>query len=233
MAADKKNKQMIVLDLEMNPVPKGSGSGLAREVIEIGAVRVCGKAITDSFRTYVRPSLSSTVSPYVRRLTGIRDGNLRNAPSFGEAVRELSDWIGMETETVICTWSDADRRQIMEESEAKTVEMPGNMSSYEDVQLMHHEKMGADITRTQMALHKAAEQYGIMMSRKESHSALYDARITAEILLVLIDSDKCRKQAEFLKRASWDSKETNDFGFCLGNLYRGIFERTDMQPARA
>lgn len=228
MIADRKTER-IVIDLEMNPVSreKANEHTLAREVIEIGAVRVRGNRTLDCFRTYVKPSLNSTVSPYIRRLTGIHDGNLRNAPSFEEAVRELSEWIGTN-ETVICAWSDADQRQLMEESAAKSVELPDNMAVFVDVQKMHYEKMGDDLARKQMALQKAAEQHGISMSRKESHDALYDAKITAEILNML-ESGKFQKQAALLRKASRDTKESTVTGFVLGDLCKGIFEQMDMQ----
>lgn len=219
---------MVVLDLEMNIVPKEAGSELAREIIEIGGVRICDNTVIDSFHTYVKPSLSNTVSPYIRRLTGIHNGNIRNAPSFEEAVRKTSGWIGTEKETVIYAWSDSDRRQLEKEAEAKTLVLPENMTVFRDVQRIHHEKMGADITREQMALHKAAEQYGIVMNKKDSHSALYDAEITAEIL-ILLETGQFQKQAAFLRKAVIKRKEADRACILLGDLCKGIFENMDMQ----
>ena len=65
MAVDQKKKQAIILDLEMNPVPKetASASGTTREVIEIGAVRVRDNKLADRFHTFVRPSFSKTITP--------------------------------------------------------------------------------------------------------------------------------------------------------------------------
>ena len=130
MTVDQKKKQAIVLDLEMNPVPteNENASGSAREVIEIGAIRVRDNKMYDCFHTYVRPSFSKTISPYIQQLTGIHDGDLKNAPSFRKAIQELSEWIGKGTETIIYAWSDADRRQLIEESSAKSVELPGNIA---------------------------------------------------------------------------------------------------------
>ena len=225
-------KQHIVIDLEMNTVPKKAGSELAKEIIEIGGVRVCDNTVIDSFHTYVKPSFSSTVSPYIRRLTGIHNGNIRNAPSFEEAVRETSGWIGTEKETVICAWSDSDRRQIEKEAEVKTLVLPENMTVFRDVQRMHHEMMGADITREQMALYKAAEQYGIIMNKKDSHSALYDAEITAEIL-ILLETGRFQKQADFLRKAADKRNKADKAGILLGDLCKGIFENMDMQSIDA
>lgn len=224
-----KRAQMIVLDLEMNPVPKEAASGLAREVIEIGAVRVLDNAVSgDRFHVYVKPSFSCTVSPYIRRLTGIHNGNIRNACSFEAAVRELSGWIGTDAETVICAWSDSDRRQLEEEAGAKKIVMPENMTVFKDVQRLHHEKMGADITRKQMALSSAAEQFGITMSKRDSHSALYDAEITADIL-VLLETGRYQKQASVLRRAACDRKGSAGSGFLLGDLCREVFEQMGKQ----
>ena len=230
MIADK-NTQRIVLDLEMNPISreKASEHTLAREVIEIGAIRVCRNATLDRFQTYVKPSFCREMSPYIRRLTGIHDGDLKNAPSFKEAVRDLSEWIGTN-ETVICTWSDADRRQLMEESTAKSVELPDNMVAFVDVQRLHYEKLGDDVARKQMALQKASEQLGIIFSRKASHSALYDASITAEILN-LLETGKYQKQLYLLRKATSSSKESAGAGYTLGDLCKGVFEQwKSLQP---
>lgn len=230
MKTVQKTTQMIVLDLEMNPVPKETASALAREVIEIGAVRILGNVVIDSFHTYVKPSLSSTVSPYIHRLTGIHNGNIKRACSFEAAVKDLARWIGTDAETAIYAWSDSDRRQLEEEAGAKNVVLPENMSVFKDVQRMHYEKMGADIARKQMALGKAAEQYGITMSKKKSHSALYDAEKTAEIL-VLLETGLYQKQAALLRKAAETKKEPAESGILLGDLCRGIFEQMNMQTA--
>ncbi len=231
LTTEQKHGQLIVLDLEMNPVKGEEAARLAREVIEIGAVRVCNNEIADSFQTYVKPSFSNNVSPYIRRLTGINDANIRHAPSFADAMHKLAEWIGAESGVVICTWSDADKRQIMEESAVKTVTIPGNLDVFEDVQLLHHEKFGADITRKQMALHKAAQQYGIMMSKKESHSALYDSKITAEILIQLL-TGRYQRQAYYIRKAAQD-RDVSSSGTLIGDLCKGVFEQMKLQTARA
>lgn len=232
LTVQQKKEQLIVLDLEMNPVTnpphRETASRLEREIIEIGAVRVVhGNVVDDNFQTYVRPSFSSRVSPYIHRLTGIHEGDFVDAPTFKDAIQSLSEWIGTGKGTVICAWSDADRRQITEESFAKNVPLPENMICFEDVQLMHHEKFGADITWKQMALSKAAEQYGINMSKKESHNALYDAKVTAEILIELL-SGRYQLQATRLRKAAMEKKKFMS-GFLLGDLCKEAFEMMNVQ----
>ena len=234
MAVDQKKKQAIILDLEMNPVPKetASASGTTREVIEIGAVRVRDNKLADRFHTFVRPSFSKTITPYIQRLTGIHDGDLRNAPSFAMAVQELSEWIGEDIETVICAWSDADRRQLIEESYAKSLKLPGNIAEFEDVQRMHFEKLGIEISYKHMALSKAALQYGITINSKKCHSALYDAEITAEIFLFL-QTGRYLKQAALLRNAAREKTGQSVSGFLLGDLCKELFESMNTQAARA
>ena len=105
------------------------------------------------------------------------------------------------------------------------------MTAFEDVQRMHYEKLGVEISYRQMALRKAAEQYGIIMSKKESHCALYDAGITAKIL-VLLETGKYQKQAKLLRKTACDRRESSMTGVLLGELYKDIFEQIKMQEEK-
>ena len=68
------------------------------------------------------------------------------------------------------------------------------------------------------------------MSKKKSHSALYDAEITAEIL-VLLETGRYQKQAALLRKAAETKKEPAASGILLGDLCRGIFEQMNIQTA--
>ena len=224
MSAHSSYEQAIVLDLEMNPVSGEQGSKLDREIIEIGAVRICDNKIIDTFQSYVKPVFSNNVSPFIRRMTGINEGKLRHAPSFTSALCTLSEWIG-NTETKIYAWSDSDYRQFQSECIAKEMDPPVNMTNWADLQLIYYEKLGADIVKKKTGLKKAAEQNGIVMDKQNSHRALYDADVTAQIFLML-STGRFQKQAALLKRAVQDDKEMSS-QMLLGEICKCFFEQTD------
>jgi DNA polymerase III subunit epsilon len=74
--------EFVVFDLETT----GLSASRCR-ICEIGAVRVRGLAIEDTFETLVNPG--AALPSYVAALTGIRDADLRNAPRAELAVRRF------------------------------------------------------------------------------------------------------------------------------------------------
>ena len=77
----------LVIDLEttgLNPAEA--------EIIEIGAVKIQGGQITESFQTLVRPK--QKLLPEISELTGITDAMLTNAPSADFALQALQDFAG-------------------------------------------------------------------------------------------------------------------------------------------
>lgn len=58
------------------------------DIIEIGAARIQGGRITDTFETLVRPR--EPVPPVVAELTGITDGMLETSPDVSEAIRSFA-----------------------------------------------------------------------------------------------------------------------------------------------
>ena len=75
--------ELVVFDLETT----GLSASRCR-ICEIGAVRVREFAIAETFETLVNPG--TLLPSFVSALTGIRDGELRRAPSAETAVRRSS-----------------------------------------------------------------------------------------------------------------------------------------------
>lgn len=81
------DQDFVVFDLETTGL-----SALNAHIIEIGAVRVSGGKMTDTFQTYVASPMS--VPPAVTQLTGITDEKLMGAPSLEEAICSFKDFAG-------------------------------------------------------------------------------------------------------------------------------------------
>ena len=92
----------IVLDLEWNqPVSYASaayrkvGSKLLFEVIQIGAAKVDETMqIVDSISIPICPTHYLTIHPRVKRMTGLTQEILCDAPAFSEGMERFMDWCG-------------------------------------------------------------------------------------------------------------------------------------------
>lgn len=220
--SDQTYEQAIILDFEMNPVTMENNTTLVNEIIEIGAVKVVNNGeITDRFQSYVRPVFSNTISPIIRRLTGIDESYLRHAPTFSFAIHMFSEWIG-KTKTKIYAWSESDFRQFQTECNEKRLNPPDNMNEWEDLQNIYFKKLGADITREKTALKKAAEQNGIVIDKRLAHRAFYDADITAQIYL-LLSTGRFQKQASLLREAH--NSNMSSTPLLLGEMCKSFFEQ--------
>lgn len=182
-------QQHIILDFEMNPVAKKYATvrkQLHREIIEIGAVRLNSEGnFQDSFSCFIKPEFSADIATYITKLTGIKKADVYQADSFEKAVWEFSKWIG-SGKTRIYSWSSSDQKQLLTECSFKQVNFPGNMQRWIDFQRVFPRLMELRQSKNLMSLHEAAEWYGISFNYVEAHRALYDAKITAELVVQAI-----------------------------------------------
>jgi Exonuclease len=79
--------EFVVFDLETTGL-----SHVSDRICEIGAVRIRGLELADTFETLVAPK--TTVPHAVRRLTGLSDDALRRAPGVRTAIRGFSAFAG-------------------------------------------------------------------------------------------------------------------------------------------
>ena len=104
----------IVIDLEMNPVNKTFKDIRRRttdEVIEIGAVKLDENyRQVDEFQCYVRPEYGE-ITKHITKLTGITQETVADKPTFAEAFRNFTNWIGTWDMTLY-SWSNSDIKQL-------------------------------------------------------------------------------------------------------------------------
>ena len=219
-------KQHIILDFEMNPVPKKSSSVrqcLCREIVEIGAVKLNERyEEVDRFNCFVKPQHSTDVAAYITKLTGIRNSDVQQAISFEEAVVALRQWIGGDA-TRIYSWSACDLIQLRTECDYKGILFPDNMRRWVDFQPLYPRFMGIDQRKPLMSLCEAAEWYGVTMDTKKAHRALYDAEITANLVKPILTGDY-RKQRECLKQTIIKQEHTYS-GMSLGDACGGVLNQ--------
>jgi DNA polymerase III epsilon subunit family exonuclease len=80
--------EFVVLDLETS----GSTPHLGAGITEIGAIRIKGGAVLDTFSTLVNPD--HPIPPYITALTGIDDETVRSSPPISEVISSLIDFVG-------------------------------------------------------------------------------------------------------------------------------------------
>lgn len=78
--------EFVVFDLET------TGAKEPHRVTEIGAFRVKGFEVKDTFQTLVNPETS--IPPFISALTGINDEMVANAPRFADIVNDFLEFIG-------------------------------------------------------------------------------------------------------------------------------------------
>lgn len=214
----------IVVDLEMNPIKHGNEARRigTNEVIEIGAVMLDDNHVEiASFRTYVKPQLNDGIAPAIRRLTGITNEMVENAPEFNVAFKMFTSWcLGTGDEFVIHAWSDSDYNQIKKEIEIKGYEPEDEERIITDVEwddFQHQFDIHLGFER-QLSLSSALDMAGIDFEGK-AHDALDDARNTAELLKLFSDEalfDKTlRKIKECMTPTSIDCSLGSLFDFSI------------------
>lgn len=80
--------EFVVLDLETS----GSAPHLGAGITEIGAIRIKGGEILQTFSTLVNPG--HPIPPYITALTGIDDFTVHNAPEISEVISSLIEFVG-------------------------------------------------------------------------------------------------------------------------------------------
>ena len=123
----------VVIDLEMCRVPKGMKKTYhyKHEIIQIGAALMNDEyEVIDKYCTYVKPEFGCLDS-FIRRLTGITDSDLKNAPMIKEALNEFLMWLPDDDITAI-SWSDSDRYQLLHELGEKRIKISGVLENMLD-----------------------------------------------------------------------------------------------------
>lgn len=183
----------LVIDLEMgevDPKDRESLGGLAKEIIQLGAVLLNDTfSVTREFNAYVRPQIGY-VSRYVQKMTGITNGMLRHAMEIREVLFEFSEWLP-EEELVAISWSDSDERQLFSEMRAKKIrikKLEALFPGWVDFQTDFGRMLGL---RERCSLSEALRIAHVHPEGKE-HDGLCDARNTALLLSKLKKSKKAK-----------------------------------------
>ncbi len=117
-------KTYVVIDVEMCKVQKRyrwKNYQYAHEIIQIGAVMM-NEAYEQigEFTSYVCPQYGK-IDNFIENLTGIRERDVKNAPSLEDVLHSMLLWIG-NRDVTFYSWSDTDYFQIRGEILAKEMD---------------------------------------------------------------------------------------------------------------
>ena len=171
----------IILDLEWNqPLSynssayKSVGGKLLFEMIQIGAIRMNERLeITDSFNQLIQPTHYVKLHPRIRRITGISQDDLADAPQFCEAAERFHAWCGEDS--VILTWGCDDISVFQQNLDFFKFRAP--FPPMYDLQRLYGELVGD--TKNRAGLKSAMERFAIEPDGEHPfHNALNDAYYT-------------------------------------------------------
>lgn len=175
--------QMIVLDLEWNqPVSyqcsayRKVGDRLLFEVIQFGAAKLNEKMeIVDEISVPVHPTHYLTIHPRVKRMTGLSNDVLCDAPDFVEGFEQFMDWCGEDC--VFLTWGGDDVSVLQQNVDFFRVER--DLPRMYDIQRLYSAAVGKS---GQTALKTAMEALDVQEDEARTfHNAMHDAYYTAEV----------------------------------------------------
>lgn len=182
----------IVFDLEFNQNISSlqnfdiKGSRYPFEIIQIGAVKLDLEFnVIDSFNRYVRPSIYSSILPFITELTGITTEQLLAEKSFPEIYKEFVEFID-DPNSIFCIWGMSDIKELYKNVEYHALNLKFlprmfiNLQPYVSLHMKFSQKK-------LMRLQHVVEVLEIPILN-EFHNALNDAYYTSRIFKKIYNS---------------------------------------------
>jgi DNA polymerase III epsilon subunit family exonuclease len=163
--------ELVVFDLETTGL-----SAVSCRICEVGAVRVRALELVDSFESLVNPGVS--LPEPVARLTGLREQELRRAPSVSSVLRRFMAFAG--NELLVAHNARFDQRFI----ERQLLFLDGRRLSEPPLCTAALARRLLEGRVRRVGLASLADFFGV--PTRPCHRALPDAEATAEVLVRLI-----------------------------------------------
>ena len=175
---------LIVFDMEWNMgyAPRtfqyhGAEEILRGEIIQIGAVKMEGQEIRDTFRVTLRPQIFRKLHHYVAKVTGLTQKDINAGLPVGEGLRKFRAWCGEDA--ALGEWG-LDDVPVLKQNLFLAGQDESWPEKWYDLQRVytsqHPLREGAG-----MALESVVERLGIEKD-DEFHDALADAVYTARVM---------------------------------------------------
>lgn len=170
---------------KLNPENPKEERKLNYEVIEIGAVKLELQdnkwQIVDSFHELVKP-VHINLNPYILNLTGIQSEQLDNADLLVDVLPRFKDFVG---ESLLVSWGTWDKVLLYSSCDLIGIEKTWFKDTHVNIQNQVSKILKAD-KGIQMGLKTVVEKLDIEIEGN-SHSAIFDAKCAALVLIELHD----------------------------------------------
>lgn len=152
------------------------------EIIQIGALKLNKDFETIStFNSLIKPTLYTTIHPYVENLTQITDDKVALCKNFIDVYKDFLEFLGND-EIILCVWGMADIKELIRN--LKFYKLPTSIfSKYIDIQKHTSQHLKAP-NKSRIGLKKAIELLDIPITG-EFHDAYNDAYYTAEVFKLI------------------------------------------------
>jgi DNA polymerase III epsilon subunit family exonuclease len=160
--------ELVVFDLETTGLAAGRD-----QICEIGAVRVIGLELVDSFQSLVNPRIA--LPEPIARLTGLREEELRDAPAISIVVRRFLDFAG--DDLLVAHNARFDQRFLERQLGDRRLSEPPLCTA-----ALARRLLEGRLRRVGLA--SLAHFFGV--ATEPCHRALPDAEATAQVLVQLI-----------------------------------------------
>ncbi|WP_078553615.1 3'-5' exonuclease [Bacillus alkalicellulosilyticus] len=205
--------QLVFFDFEM----LCSNRGMAyedMEAIRLGAVKYNTTSKTIStFERYIKPTTTSPLTTFCKKLTGITDEDLQDADDFKTVFTEFILWIEDIVSTRFYSWSPSDITRLAIDSKRHKLDatlITMIEKRYNDFQATFTKFVSKDNYSVENAL-----QLFELPFVGEQHNPLFDAYNTLRIYLAYIDqpvlSDQIMLKQYFSYTLSHHPTEINEF----------------------
>lgn len=173
----------IIFDLEFNqkhPDNKDLASpDLTFEIIQIGAVKLDNKFNTiDTFNKFIKPTVFSTIHPYVEELTNITIDMVTSCDTFPEVFNDFLKFIGSDKYTLI-VWGTGDLRELFRNMQFHKIPFSHLQAKYIDIQSYASSYFNYP-KGNKIGLKTAIDLLSITIE-KDFHNAFNDAFYTAKV----------------------------------------------------
>ncbi|WP_294351737.1 3'-5' exonuclease [uncultured Clostridium sp.] len=217
----------IIFDLEFNqnhPDNKDVATpNLIFEIIQIGALKINSNfEVIDNFNKLVKPTVYSTIHPYVEKLTNITIDKVAFCDKFPYIFQEFVSFLGDEDYTLV-VWGSEDLRELLRNINFHNLDNLKVKLNYIDIQ-QYASKHFKCPKGTKLGLKKAIELLDLN-TNLSFHDAFHDAFYTYEIFKILYNKNIKSKTYTLPKsRPKLQPKEKIDMA-ALINQFEKIYKR--------
>ena len=201
----------VIVDMEWNqPLSHRSapfrrvGHRLMFELIQIGAVKLDDKRrMVGSFSRNITPEQYLKLHPRIRRITGITQEDLADAPKFLPALAQFLNWCG--DDCVLLTWGSDDISVLQQNLDF--FKAPQQMPPFYDLQKLYSSLQEG--TQHKNGLSAAMAQYAIAATPDHPfHNAVDDAYYTALVFQQMPEAEAVLKFPEKPRVLGIQKRET-------------------------